>query len=404
MKHTLFRYVLREVLGPFVIGLVILTFVLLMFQILKLTELIISYGVKLGDVGRMLLYIFPPFFTFTIPISFLLAVLLAISRLSSDSEITALKAGGISLKQLYPPILVFSLLTTALTAGLSLYADPWGKAGFKNLLIDLGHEKATVLLVEHVFNDSLKDMTLYVHHIVPEEERLEGIFLADDSNPDQPIVITAREGRLVEGEGETTLALEFRDGVMHHTDAADPLVYDTVQFNVFRFQVDLAQAMPDKQLQRTYLEMNMKELREYAHGAPQNQDEYDRHRAWVEYHRRIAFPFVCLVFGLVALPLGVSPPRTGRSRGFSTSIGVLCIFYLLFRAGENLAWKKALHPIPAMWGPNLLMLGLGAYLLWKKTNERPIWLLDNLSYLANRAGQWLRRKAGFAKAEGEDEP
>ena len=125
MKRTLFRYILFEVLGPFIVGLVILSFVLLMFQLLKLTELIVSYGVAVGDIGLLLLYIFPPFFTFTIPMSFLLAVLLAVSRLSSDSEITALKAGGVGLKQLYPPIFVLSLAMVALTAFLALYADPW---------------------------------------------------------------------------------------------------------------------------------------------------------------------------------------------------------------------------------------------------------------------------------------
>jgi hypothetical protein len=105
---------------------------------------------------------------------------------------------------------------------------------------------------------------------------------------------------------------------------------------------------------------------------------------------------------LIALTLGVSPPRSGRSRGFSTSILVMCIYYLLFRSGENLGWKGALHPIVAMWAPNLLMLGFGIYLLVKKTNERPVWLLDVLGEGTARAGRWVRRRFGADQTKDGD--
>ncbi|NLH49431.1 MAG: LPS export ABC transporter permease LptF [Myxococcales bacterium] len=398
MKRTLFRYMLLEVLGPFAIGLVILTFVLLMFQLLKLTELIVSYGVGLGDVGRILVYIFPPFFTFTVPMSFLLAVLMAVSRLSSDSELTAMKAGGISLYQIYPPILLLSLVMTLATAGLALYADPWGKSSFKNLLLQLGKEKATIGIVEHVFNDSLDDMTLYVHHLVPEEDRLEGLFLADERQPGAPLFVIAEAGRILSGD-DSAMQLEMTNGVMHRTDPADPTVYETVQFKKYRLRVDLTQTMKEGKLKRTYLEMGLGELRQYVETLRKQGDTYDMRRAWVEYHRRFAMPFACLAFGLIGLPLGVSPPRSGRSRGFSTSIVMLCVFYLLFRAGENLGWKGVLHPAAAMWLPIAILLAVGVYLLVKKAGERPVWLLDLVSESGRRAMQWLRRKAGFHDPE-----
>lgn len=398
MKRTLFRYLLLEVLGPFAIGLVILTFVLLMFQLLKLTELIVSYGVGLGDVARILLYIFPPFFTFTVPMSFLLAVLMAVSRLSSDSELTAMKAGGLSLYQLYPPILLLSLVMTLLTAGLALYADPWGKSSFKNLLLDLGRQKATIGLVEHVFNDSLDDLTIYVHHLVPEEDRLEGLFLADERQPDAPLYVIAEQGQILAGE-DAAMRIEMTNGVLHRTDPADPTIYETVRFGKYRLRVDLNQTMKDGQLKRSYLEMGLGELGRHVDALRRQGDSFDMRRAWVEYHRRFAMPFACLAFGLIALPLGVSPPRSGRSRGFSTSIVMLCVFYLLFRAGENLGWKGILHPAVAMWSPIFVLLLAGAYLLAKKAGERPVWLLDVASEYGRAAARWLRRKAGLHDPE-----
>jgi lipopolysaccharide export system permease protein len=402
MKRTLYRYLALEVSGPFFIGLLILTFVLLMFQLLKLTELIVSYGVALTDIGRLLVYIFPPFFTFTIPMSFLLAVLLAVSRLSSDNEITALKAGGVSLAQLYPPILALSLVVTVATSALALVADPWGKASFKKLLVELGREKATVGVVEHVFNDSLKDMTLYVHHLVPEEDRLEGIFLADERQAESPVIVVAKDGRLKGDAAATELMLEFRDGVAHRLDPRDPRVYETIRFARYEVRADLAQAVKQSDKEMTYLEKDMGELAAHVTELRGQGDSYAMRRAWVEYHRRIAMPFICLAFGLIALPLGVSPPRSGRSRGFSTSILVMCIYYLLFRSGENLGWKGALHPIVAMWAPNLLMLGFGIYLLVKKTNERPVWLLDVLGEGTARAGRWVRRRFGADQTKDGD--
>ncbi len=399
MKRTLFRYLLMEVLGPFLIGLVIFTFVLLMFQILKLTELIVSYGVGLGDVGRLLMYILPPFFVFTVPMSFLLAVLMAISRMSSDSEITALKAGGISLWQLYPPVLALSLVASLACAFLALVGDPWGKQGFRNMLLELGREKATIGVVEHVFNDSFKDMTLYVHHVVPEQDLLEGIFLADERAAGEPLVVTASRGKLGQSPREATLAMDLFDGAIHRVDPQDKTIYETVRFKQYRLEVDLAEAMGKDQLKRTYLEMTMPELRAHIAELRANDDDYAMRRAWVEYHRRFAFPFACVVFGLIALPLGVSPPRSGRSRGFSTSIIVLCAFYLLFRAGENLGWKGVLHPIVAMWTPLAVGVALGLYLLKKKSDESPIWLLDVAHYGAQRATNWLRAKLGL---DGEE--
>jgi lipopolysaccharide export system permease protein len=389
-----------EVLGPFFIGLVILTFVLLMFQLLKLTELIVSYGVDVSDVGRILLYIFPSFFVFTIPMSFLLSVLMAASRLSSESELTAMKAGGVSLYQIYPPVLLLSVIMAAVSAWLSLFGDPWGKANFKKMLYDLGREKATVGLVEHVFNDSLQNMTLYVHHISPQQGLLEGVFLADERQTKSPLIVVAKSGHMGEGGGVAAMMMEFDDGVGHRIDPEHPEVYETVQFSRYWARVNMKQQGQD-QGEATYLEKNMWELRELVRELQAKGDSFEMRRAWVEYHRRIAMPFACLAFGLLGLPLGISPPRAGRSRGFSVAIVSLCIFYLMFRSGENLGWKGVLHPIVAMWTPIAAITLFGFYLLVKKAGEQPIWILDVLGDLSARAGKWLRVKLGFERAAGD---
>ena len=148
MGKILFRYIIKEVLGSFILGVFIFTFVVLMFQILKLAEIVVNHGVGLWDVGRLFAYTLPPLFVLTVPMAFLLAVMLAMSRLSADSEFTAMKAGGISLLQFLPPVSILAAGATVLCFVLTLYAEPWGKQSIKTMLYDLGKNISTLELSE----------------------------------------------------------------------------------------------------------------------------------------------------------------------------------------------------------------------------------------------------------------
>jgi lipopolysaccharide export system permease protein len=260
-------------------------------------------------------------------------------------------------------------------------------------------------ITEHVFNESFKDMNLYVHHLVPEQDLLEGVLLADQRDAKQSVVVTARTGHLL-GEGQgSALMLEMENGAIHRFDLRNPTVYEIVRFAKGRIMVDLERALDERGADLAYLEMDMNELTDYIKLQREHGGGYVMRRAWVEYHKRFAFPFVCVVFGLIALPLGVSPPRSGRSRGFAASVIVLCAFYLLFRAGENLGWKGVLHPVVAMWTPLAIGLLFGLYLLKKKSDEAPIWLLDLLQYGARNLGRRLGRRFGLGADEnGENLP
>jgi len=137
MSKILNRYIAREITIPFLLGLSIFTFIMLMDRLLKLTELVINKGVKLVEIVKLIIYILPSFFTVTIPMAFLLAVLLAFGRLSSDEEITAAKSSGISLIQMMPPVFMLSLIAFAATLFLSVYALPWGNHSFKTGIYDI---------------------------------------------------------------------------------------------------------------------------------------------------------------------------------------------------------------------------------------------------------------------------
>ncbi len=157
-------YIFKEILTFFFLGLSIFTFVLLIGNILKLMEMIVSKGIGLSDVARLFLYMLPYILVFTIPMALLLALLLTFGKLSSESELIAFKASGLSLYQLAVPAGVLAVVTLLLTAFLSLFALPWGNISFKRELFHLVQTRAEAGIKEGVFNDDFAGLILYIQH------------------------------------------------------------------------------------------------------------------------------------------------------------------------------------------------------------------------------------------------
>src|SRR2546427_10446330 len=124
MGPTLRRYFLWEVTVPFLFGIGVFTFILLIARMLKLVELVVNRGVSPLEIGKLFAYILPTFLEVTVPMALLLAVLLAVGRLSADSEIVALRSSGISLYQMMVPIAFFIFLAYLLNTALAIYARP----------------------------------------------------------------------------------------------------------------------------------------------------------------------------------------------------------------------------------------------------------------------------------------
>ncbi|MCB1153606.1 MAG: LPS export ABC transporter permease LptF [Deltaproteobacteria bacterium] len=378
IPRLLSRYVAREVAVPFVFGLAIFTFVPMMFLILRITEAIVNYGIKVGDVLLAMAYTMPPLLVFTVPMAFLLAVILAVGRLSSDSELVAMKAAGVSLNQLLPPIVAVAIVAYLAASFLSLVADPWGKQKSKRLLFDLGSQNATIALKPQVFNDQFEKqgLILYVDEIDPKERTLKGVFIADNRDQELPNIVTADRGRLISKEDDLTLVIQLEDGTIHRT-LRDERAYETASFERYDMTLNFAESLDAEEYKKTYLEMSLSELSAYIDRLRESgEDQYTMRRARVEFHRKFAFPFACVVFAILGIPLGVVPPRSGRGQGFTFAIVALCVYYLLFRVGENLGWKGVAPPWVVMWTPNVLYLLLGLWWLRLKSQERPIAVLE----------------------------
>jgi lipopolysaccharide export system permease protein len=385
MKKTLYAYIFKEIPPPFLVGMGTFTFVLLMGRFLKLAEMVVEKGVPLADVFWMIAYLLPSFWLYTIPMALLLAILLAFGRLSGDSEVTAMKSCGISLYGLLPPPLAFSLLACVACLGVTVYAVPWGNTSFKKLLINVAQASAGVVVKEKVFNDAFPGMVIYAESFSQKGQSMTGVIIHDERDPHEPATIFAKSGALLADPQAHSMEFHLKDGSIHR--AADAGGYRLVEFQEYNLRVSLAKPGI---LEKGESEMTLSELINPPAGKFSAKQLLSMQ---LEYHSRVALPFSCFVFTLLAMPLGIQNRRSGKAAGFSLSIGVLLLYYIALSAFKTLGERAVLPPALACWGPNLLFLALAVFLFYKTAAEQPLPLTSLASQVAEAVKERLSRRS-----------
>ncbi|MDD2366049.1 MAG: LPS export ABC transporter permease LptF [Desulfuromonadaceae bacterium] len=366
MKRILSLYIIREISSLFLLGIVIFTVVLLMGRLLSLTDMVVSYGVPLADVGRMVLYLIPSFLVMTIPMAFLLAVLMAFGRLSADNEIVVLKASGISLFQMLPPVIFCSLIAMLLSLGASTIAAPWGNSSFKKLTLKVLTENVSATIREKTFWADIPGIVMYTDRYDEENRTLKGVIIHDGRNPYRQMTIFAKQGVISAEQGSQSLLLSLQDGSIHSVAAAG--AYRLINFGEYSMTVGDKGGKRD--ILRGESDMTMSELESVIEDP--STVEANRLKKLSEYHSRFTFPFASIVFALLAVPLGIQNRRAGKSAGFTISILIILSYYILMSVVKTVAEKGGLPAFIALWIPNLLFLSTGLIFLRMASMEKVI--------------------------------
>ncbi len=385
MKKTLYLYVWKEILPIFFIGLMTFTIILLMDKIFKLIELIINRGGNVTVILKLLLFISPSFLTFTIPTAVLLGILLTLGRLSGDSEVTAFKASGISLYQLYMPIAIFSVSAYLITSFLVFYGLPWGNRGFVSTLSFIAQSKPDVEVKERIFNDSFKGLVVYVDKVPIQGKKMEGILIYDERDKENVNTIFAQEGFLITNPSSQGVVLKLLNGNIHRFEPRTK-AYQWMQFDAYDLKIEFGKNIADIERKFKEHEMSIDEIKKKIEKMKAQGEDTTTQE--VELHKRRAIPFACIVFGLIGVPLGIQPRRSGRSYGFVFSILILLAYYISLIAFEMLAVRRAVPALLAGWSPTFIFGGLGIYLLIKAANESPfrpaVWVIEGLDLLQKK--------------------
>jgi len=377
------RYILKEMLPPFFLGLLLFTFVLLINRIFKLTDLIINKGVAVVPVLKLFTYIMPSFFTLTIPMAVLLSALIAFGRLSTDSEIIALKATGFSLPRMVMPALALSFVAMIVTGYFSLYLAPAKARTFKRDLFILAKTRTAISIEDEVFNDSFKNLVIYTQKTTPDNE-MEGVFISDERNPAEPYIIIAKKGALDVDPASGYAYLSLEKGSIHKkglkASSYQEITFDTNKLSINLFDKFFAEG----DIAKSRREMTLTELTDKA--AEMKAKGENANPLLTEYYKRFTIPLACLIFGLIGPPLGLYSRRSGKSSGLTVALAVFAAYYLLMKGGENLSSEGHFPPLLAALMPNLIVGAFGIYVFINSARER---VLDPFGLKASFA-RWMR--------------
>ena len=385
--RILTRYILGEVSSHALIGTGIFTFVIFTKELGQILELVVRNSAPLPSAIELFLLIIPGALTITLPAGVLIGVLLGLSRLAADSEITAMKASGVGVWRFLRILSIFFVAAWALALANSVYLAPRSTQALSDLQGKLKGSQVSFEIQPRVFYEGFPKLVLYVHDVknAPGAAIWKGVFIADISNPSAPRVTLAERGILV-SEGENRLHLHLTNGSSHETDATAPDKYQISTFDETDLPISLPQPAAKDQPPAAIAQVPTWHLPALA---KTSRTEAQSRWYWIEFHRRFALPTACFVLGLVGFPLGLSAKKGGKSTGFVLTIILVFAYYFVSLLGVSLARQGKVSPGFGVWLADLACLALGVFLLWR-SERRPF-------EIALVKGSWASFKSRFQR-------
>jgi len=399
------RYILKEMVTPTFLGFIFYTSIILMQRLFDMAGMIIRRSLSGAVVAKLLIFSLPHIVVLTVPMSLLFAILIAVGRLSADSEIVAMRALGISTRTIYRPVFLFSLAIFAVNLYLINSVMPRGNRQFVALRAEIMTSSAEKAIKPRIFYDQYPNLMIYVNDVDPATGQWKGVFVADSRTdesrdivqPQQAAntitappkddatvaalaqhgsgqrIIVARSGNLSVTKPSKEIWMNLYGAETHLWDPRRPDRYDHTRNETQRILLPANGGdFAISQIARSLREMTLGELLRQERElrmSKSSEDRITRNMARVEIHKKFAIPFACIAFGVLGLPLGITNRRGGKSSGFSLSVLIILFYYVMINNGEQLAASGKIPPWLGMWGANILLLALGIYLLSRANRD-----------------------------------
>jgi LPS export ABC transporter permease LptF/LPS export ABC transporter permease LptG len=365
--RILTRYVLGEVTAHSLIGVAIFTFVLFTRDLGHILELIVRASAPLPSVFEIFSYTIPLALTYTLPMSVLVGVLIGLSRLAADSEITAMRASGMGVWSFLRILSIFVLGAWLLALGNGVYVAPKAQAALGRLEGRLKGSQVSFEIQPRVFYEGFPKIVVYVQDVKNAQGAAvwKGVFMADLTDAANPRITLAKEG-IVISEAPDRLHLHLIDGSEHETDPKDPDHYQISTFEQTDIPIELPSTENKAEESQPSGEMDTSTLHQRAISS----DPISARWYSIELNRRFALPTACLVLALVGIPLGLSSKKSGKSGGFVLTILLVFAYYVVSLLGVSLARQGKVSPWFGAWLADLVFLGLAMFLLLR-AEKRP---------------------------------
>ena len=374
---TLYRYIINEIWPTFLASLFVFIFIMVAARMLSITELIVTRGVRVTQVIGMVVYLVPDILTFALPAVTLMSVVVAFLRLSVDSEIIALKSSGISLYQMLPPVVAFSLLVFFIGLAISIFAAPWGNRAFKDLIFKIAESKADIGIKERVFCEPFDNLVLYVNNFSRRERVLKDVFVVDRRDKDVTNTIVAEEGRIIMRPDERIITIYFVKGTIFVVDK-NLSAARTIKFNTYGLNIGLKDVMANLASRRKAPhELSMGSLIEQLKTVPKGEMRYNRMMR--ELLEKGSIPLAVLFMGIIGVALGAQIRARGRSAGIGVSLAVFSAYYICLMVMRSICSSGGMSPVIGVWIPDVFLIISMIYFLRRASNERPFNFLASSS-------------------------
>jgi LPS export ABC transporter permease LptG/LPS export ABC transporter permease LptF len=348
---------------PFLITLAVLTFIVCVHEVGTLSELLITRNASLKTILQIIGAALPAILVFSLPLSFLIGILIGLSGLSGESQITALRACGVPLRSLLRFILMFGALIAAITAFLSMIVLPKTNDVKRMVQGRISLTAAASQIQPRVFNEDLKNFVFYIDDLSVDKRYWSRVFLADNTDPEAARIIIARSGAWISDAFSRRSQLHLEQGSSYGVTLNDPSKATVSLFASTDLPIKWDNDFdPDGEINlraRNVTEQGSLQLWRNAEKASPS----ERLKQLIEINRRIALPFSVFPFALLGLSLSVSTSKGGRTYGFALSLATVIIFYMLFFNGLRLASVGKVTPWLGAWGADMLFAAIGLLFL-----------------------------------------
>lgn len=354
--YTIHKEMLKELALTFLLSLVALNFILIMEKILRLSRLLSIVGASFFDMLKITTYLQPPVLLLTLPMSLLMSTLLTYGRLNADNELIILKASGMSFKMISRPVFYLGIACFLVGIFVSFYLGPLSMTRLRETVSAVISQRAPFAIEEGVFTTLFKDTILFVNK-KPASGVMREIFIYDNRNKEEPRILLAKEGKIAATDGGN-ISFYLNDGYMH---IAKDEISTEIFFKGYNLSLNLAADQPSIKNS----ELSPLKLLDSA----KTRTKKESISMYLEFHRRLSLPAVCLLLMLIGPPLAMLAGKTGRLGGLSIGLLVFVVFYILLIYGENLARTGKIPHYIGAWSPTLLLSIFSLWILRREGNK-----------------------------------
>jgi lipopolysaccharide export system permease protein len=307
----------------------------------------------------------PAFLELTFPMAVLLGVLMGFGRMSSDQEMIAARACGVSLYRLAIPVLGVALLVYAISSYFAFSLRPWANSNLRQKLYELSQTRTSAGLKEKIFNSNFPGLVVYIDQMSDVDSSLHGVLISDARDPHQQNTIIAKHGVLLPDPHSNAITLRLYDGSVFGVESSTDATHVT-SFKIYDLSVSPESTFGVNDQDPG--EMTYPQLRAaIAAARVKGKRDYD---AETELAGKFTVPFATMLFALLGVSLGLKPARGGHSERFGVSVALFFLYYSLMRVGETLAQRGKLNAIVAMSIPDIVFMVLAIWLFWRAASDR----------------------------------